>query len=299
MRKSLLLFSLACSLWAGVAGALTLEGSTDALEIVTSSTATTHYHASWSNVTATALTTPGVSTNTISSATTTTIVAAPAASNWRYLRELTIVNAHASTAQSVILQIDRSGTDRRLFSALLAAGESIRLTTEGNFGTYDSQGRLKSTVQNAGQVANTLNTVVLSEAVGNNNPVANTLQDVTGLSFPVTAGESYWWQCTISYTAQAAATGSRWSMSGPTTTALSYRSQYTLAAATVTTVNATAYGIPTASNATSLAAGNIAIIEGVVTPSASGTMQVTHASEVANSLINARAGSQCLWMRTL
>ena len=62
---------------------------------------------------------------------------------------------------------------------------------------------------------------------------------------------------------------------------------------------ATAYAIPAASNASSLTAGNVAIIEGVITPSASGTMQVTHASEVISSAITAKAGSMCQWMRTL
>ncbi len=300
MRMLLLLLWLASSLWAGAAGAnLILEGSTDSLEMITSSTATTEYHVSWSNVTATALTTPGTTTGTVSSATTTTILAAPAASNWRYVRELTVYNTHASTSNDITINIDRSATDRRQFKATVAAGESIKLLANGNFGFYDSQGRLKTSVQNAGQVANTLNTVVLSAAVGNNNAVANTIEDVTGLSFSVTAGESYWWRCAIAYTSAATTTGSRWSMSGPTVTNLSYTSSYPLTATTLTTNYATAFAIPAASNASSLTAGNVAIIEGIVTPSASGTMQVTHASEVANSLINALAGSQCQWMRTL
>lgn len=293
-----LLLAITC-LWTSVASGITLEGSTDSLEMVTSSTATTEYHVSWSNVTATALTTPGTSMGTVSSATTTTILAAPSASNWRYVRELTVYNTHASTSQDVTINIDRSATDLRQFKATLSAGESIKFRENGNFGVYDSQGRLKTSVQNAGQVANTLNTVVLSAAVGNNNAVANTIEDVTGLSFDVTAGESYWWRCTIAYTSAATTTGSRWSMSGPTVTSLNYRSKYTLTATTETTNFATAFAIPAASSASSLTAGNVAIIEGIVTPSASGTMQVTHASEVAGSLINALAGSQCQWMRTL
>lgn len=295
-------YLIACLLWlaASMANAgLILEGSTDSLEMVTSSTATTEYHVSWSNVTATALTTPGTTTGTVSSATTTTILAAPSASNWRYVRELTVYNTHASTSQDVTINIDRSATDRRQFKATLAAGESIKLKEDGSFGVYDSQGRLKTSVQNAGQVANTLNVVVLSSDQINSNAVANTIEDVTGLSFSVTSGESYWWRCAIAYTAAATTTGSRWTMSGPTATALAYWSQYTLTATTLTSNYATAYAIPAASNASSLTAGNVAIIEGVITPSASGTMQVTHASEVISSAITAKAGSMCQWMRTL
>ena len=295
-------YLIACLLWlaASMANAgLILEGSTDSLEMVTSSTATTEYHVSWSNVTATALTTPGTTTGTVSSATTTTILAAPSASNWRYVRELTVYNTHASTSQDVTINIDRSATDRRQFKATLAAGESIKLKEDGSFGVYDSQGRLKTSVQNAGQVANTLNVVVLSSDQINSNAVANTIEDVTGLSFSVTSGESYWWRCAIAYTAAATTTGSRWTMSGPTATNLAYWSQYTLTATTLTSNYATAYAIPAASNASSLTAGNVAIIEGVITPSASGTMQVTHASEVISSAITAKAGSMCQWMRTL
>lgn len=278
---------------------LMLEGSTDSLEMITSSTATTEYHVSWSNVTATALTTPGTTTGTVSSATTTTILAAPSASNWRYVRELTVYNTHASTSNDITIDIDRSATNRRQFKATLAAGESIKVDETGRFTVYDSQGRAKTSVQNAGQVANTLNTVILSTDQANSNGTANTIEDVTGLSFSVTSGETYWWRCTIAYTSAATTTGSRWTMSGPTVTNLAYTSRYPLTATTLTSNYATAFAIPAASNATSLTAGNVAVIEGVVTPSASGTMQVTHASEVLSSAITAKAGSVCQWMRTL
>lgn len=293
------LVSSAISLWAVSAHAmLTLEGSTDSLEVVTSSTATLDYRVTASNVTATALTTPVTSTGTISSATTTTILAAPSALNWRHVRMITLSNVHASTSQDVTVQIDRSATDRRHCKATLAAGERMEVL-DGACRVYDTQNREKISLQDAGQVANTLNTVVLTAAVGNSNAVANTIEDVTGLSFSVNSGESYWWRCTIAYTAAATTTGSRWSMSGPTATNLSYASMYTLTATTETVNYATAYAIPAASNASSLTTGNVAVIEGVVTPSASGTMQVTHASEVAGSLINALAGSMCQWMRTV
>ncbi len=294
-----LFLSLLALLWAAAAPAmLVLEGSTDALEVVTSSTATLDYRVSASNVTATALTTPVTSTGTISSATTTTVLAAPAASNWRYVRLVTLSNVHASTSQDVTVQVDRSATDRRHCKVTLAAGERLEVL-DGVCTAYDTQGRAKTSVQNAGQVANTLNVVVLSTDQANSNAVANTIEDVTGLSFAVTSGETYWWRCTIAYTSAATTTGSRWTMSGPTTTLLNYTSKYTLTATTETTNYATAYAIPAASNATSLTAGNVAVIEGVVTPSASGTMQVTHASEVAGSAVTAKAGSLCQWMRTL
>ncbi len=55
----------------------------------------------------------------------------------------------------------------------------------------------------------------------------------------------------------------------------------------------TAYGLPAASNLTSAVntAGNMAIIEGVITPTANGNVQLRFASEVASSAITAKAGS--------
>jgi hypothetical protein len=50
--------------------------------------------------------------------------------------------------------------------------------------------------------------------------------------------------------------------------------------------------VPAASNATSAATGsNIAIIEGIIKPSGSGTVIARFASEVASSAIVAKAGS--------
>jgi hypothetical protein len=139
--------------------------------------------------------------------------------------------------------------------------------------------------------------VTLSADVTNNNAVANTMANVTGLSFSVTAGTTYRFYALVLYTSAATTTGSRWSVSGPAApTLLSYTSHYPLTATTQTTNNASAYDIPAASNTSSAStAGNIATIEGVVTPSASGTFTVRFASEVANSAITAKAGSTLEW----
>lgn len=134
--------------------------------------------------------------------------------------------------------------------------------------------------------------VTLGADVTNNNAVANTLADCTGLSFPVTSGTKYHFYASIWYTAAATTTGSRWTINGPTKTSLAYRSEYTLSSGTQTLSNAVAYGIPAAANASSLApTGNIAIIEGFVQPAAAGTIVVRFASEVAGSAIVCKAGS--------
>lgn len=135
-------------------------------------------------------------------------------------------------------------------------------------------------------------TVVLSANVVNNNASANTMADVTGLSFPVVNGNNYSFQFYIVYSAQATTTGSRWSINGPTNTRLVYWSQYDLTATTSTLNRGLAtYNSPAASNATSVNTSfNIARIEGFITPSQDGTVICRFASEVSNSAITAIAG---------
>jgi hypothetical protein len=125
---------------------------------------------------------------------------------------------------------------------------------------------------------------------------ANTLGDVTGLSFPVVAGTRYWFKFVIPYTAAATTTGSRWTLNGPAVTALSYRSEYTLTATSRTfNEGLTAYGNPAAASASSLTTGNLAVIEGIVNPSANGSVIARGASEILNSAITARAGATVLY----
>lgn len=114
-----------------LASSITLEGATDALEVVTAgSSVSVDYNVAWSNVTATALTTPGTSVGTISSATTTTAVAAPSASNWRYLRSISIRN-NGTVANTITVQKDRSATNYTYIKVTLAAGELLRFDDDG------------------------------------------------------------------------------------------------------------------------------------------------------------------------
>jgi hypothetical protein len=138
--------------------------------------------------------------------------------------------------------------------------------------------------------------VVLAGDVINANATANTIADVTGLSFPVTAGKRYHFKFIISYTSAAATTGSRWSINGPASpTFLAYAARYTLTAITCTATAQVAYDLPAAANATSLLAGNAAVIEGVIVPSVDGTVIARFASEIASSAITAKAGSTLVY----
>lgn len=145
-----------------------------------------------------------------------------------------------------------------------------------------------------GQTSSSLSnpTVTLAADVTNNNAVANTLQDVTGLSFNVTANQTYWFRFFIVYTSAATTTGSRWTINGPAQSFLTYRSQYTLTATSLTfNEGLSAYNNPSTSNASSLTGSNIAIVEGTITPTVGGVVVCRFASEVAGSAIIARSKS--------
>lgn len=135
--------------------------------------------------------------------------------------------------------------------------------------------------------------VVLTADVANATATANTLADVTGLSFPVAAGVRYHFKFVIPYTAAATTTGSRWTINGPALTSLHYVSDYSLTTASRTTNEAlNTYNLPAAANVTSAATGsNMAIIEGIILPSAAGSVIARFASEVASSAITAKAGA--------
>lgn len=279
---------------------LLLASTSDLLRVITSAAVATDVHASWVDVNGSTVT-PGRTNTPISTATTTSVVGSPASSTYRTVKTLCVRNRHASTSQDVTI-VHTDGTNAmELVKATLAAGDALHYDEHNGFTVRDNYGRVKSKSEFGAVSAavGALNTVILASDVTNNNAVANTIADVTGLSFAVVSGETYWFEFVIAYTAAAATTGSRWAISGPTTTVLAYRSEYTLTATTATLNTATAYDTPAASNASSIAAGNIATIWGIIRPSANGTVTARFASEIANSAIVAKAGSVLRWIRTL
>ncbi len=276
------------------------------LRLGTSSTADVDVLVCWADYTAAGAVVPDETSTKINTApgTPTTICATPASGDKRTVRFLSVVNIDATTANTVTLESFNGTVASRIFKVTLAAGEMLVYDEGQGFTVYNAQGQPETSEFSGGAQAavNALNLVVLASDVTNSNAVANTIADVTGLSFAVTAGESYWFRAVVRYTAAATTTGSRWSVNGPASpTRLVYRSQYSLTAATET-LNAVqnAYDLPAASNATSATtADNLAIIEGHITPSANGTVVIRFASEVANSAIVAKAGSVLEWVRTL
>lgn len=279
---------------------LLLATTSDKIQLTTSSTANTDVHASFVDF-ASGSTTPGRQNTLISSAATTDVVASPGASTVRTVKTLTVRNRHASTAQDVTVIHTDGTTAVELIKATLNAGDALHYDEHGGFTVRDLFGRIKERDDNLLATASPdFTTVVLGSDVVNNNGTANTIADVTGLSFSVTSGNIYWFQFYIMYTANATTTGSRWSVNGPASpTFLRFKSEYSLTT-TTRTINEglSAYDTPAGASASSAATNsNIAWVEGFVQPSANGTLIARFASEVSSAAITAKAGSVLFWQQ--
>jgi len=282
-----------------------LSETTDNLQIVLGGAITTNQlqcFTSWRDRTSTTFVAGRTVTNT-NSTTDVTLAAAPAASTQRIVDFISVFNNDTVNA-TVTIKLDANGTEYKLFVTTLATGEKIEYQEGQGFKVFANSGAVKQSInQGNNTIGTALTAVVMGSDVTNNNAVANTIQDVTGLSFAVTAGNTYVFEFNIIYTAAATTTGSRWSIDGPVApTILCYTSEYTLAATTTTrNANNITYGLPAASNASSsgTTTGNMATIYGIIRPSANGTVIARFASEVAGSAIVAKAGSVCYYQQTL
>ena len=280
-----------------------LSETTDNLQVVLGGSVTTNQlqcFSSWRDRTSTTFVAGRTVTNT-NNTTDVNIVPAPGASTQRVVDFISIYN-NDTVNQTVTIKLDANGTEYILFKVTLATTERLEYAEGRGWQVFASTGAVKQSInQGANASTSGLTAVVLGSDVTNNNAVANTIQNVTGLSFSVTAAKMYYFKFVIYYTAAATTTGSRWGVSCTAGTAanLSMTSEYSLTT-TTTTRNALiqAFDSPAASNATSAATGNnMAVMEGYFMPTANGTFIARFASEAAGSAIVAKAGSVCYYQQ--
>jgi hypothetical protein len=124
---------------------------------------------------------------------------------------------------------------------------------------------------------------------------ATALADATGLSFAVLANRSYSFQFWIRFSSAATTTGAQFAVNAPANSYIVYRTETSLTAAAAgapTFRTAIAVNTGTASASVNAANANmLAIIQGMVRPSADGTLIVRCGTEVAASGITVRSGS--------
>lgn len=127
--------------------------------------------------------------------------------------------------------------------------------------------------------------VTLGSDVASTNSIS--FQNITGLSFSVTAGNTYRFYGLLAYTASSITIGLRVSVQAPSTSFLAYTTRSPLntnGSASNLWVNGKA-GLDegTASSSSAQSAGTILVIEGMVTVTASGTLQLRFAPETATT----------------
>ena len=219
------------------------------------------------------------------------LVGSPSSSTQRNVEYLNVYNADTSSAIVTFLFND-NGTTYEINVATLLPGEKVEYQSGIGFKVLDCFGSNKISIEYQPiPLTSGFTTVILGTDYTNSNAVANTLEDITGYSFPVTNGKTYWFRFQFLVTAAAAATGHRVTINGPTTSDLSY---YTLLIASTSSAssswNAT-YGLPANTTATTPLTGGMGYLEGIATFSADGTLIGRVASEVAGSGVIIKAGS--------
>ena len=120
--------------------------------------------------------------------------------------------------------------------------------------------------------------------------------DITGLSFAVSADTTYRFYALIIYTTSNTANGSSWGVNGPASpTLLAWNSHFAGNTSAGNGANwIDVYGVGT-NTTSSPSTQNLAVISGIVRPSAGGTLQLRFKSEDGAQTITAKAGSTLEW----
>jgi len=175
-----------------------LVSTTDTLQVVSTTTATTDVLVTYADNSSGTIT-PGTQASNVTTATTTTVCAAPGASVQRAVTSVSIRNKSASTAQNVTVQVVKGGTTTvEIISAALLVGQS--LTYEDGFGWAVSSNSAAAGLEFLGSTvltgnATTTNTVTIPARDILTIEVRVTgysAGDIASLRFNGDAGANYW-----------------------------------------------------------------------------------------------------------
>jgi len=140
MRRLLALLVLLPGL--ALANAVTLDATTKSVELTTGAAVSTDYLVSYVDGTTTTFV-PGTNQGNVATATTTTILAAPAASTQRAVSLIVVAN-RGTAVQTAQVKLDVSATEYALTPVMsLGAGETLRLDNEGALAIVTAGGTLR------------------------------------------------------------------------------------------------------------------------------------------------------------
>jgi len=147
MKRRLIYLTLIMALAPWTAHAkIFLPDTNTSLELITASAVSTIYAScSYVDITTTTIA-MGATDSAITTATTTTIVAAPGASTERQIKGCTFKNSHASSSNAITLQRNISAVKTPNITYTLLAGETLEWTEDGGFKAIDASGQMKALV---------------------------------------------------------------------------------------------------------------------------------------------------------
>jgi hypothetical protein len=119
---------------------LNLSTTSHVIRIVTAAAANVDCHASWVDLNGTTVTPGSLNTTGIVTATTTTVVAAPAASTVRNVKALYITNTSAAVSTRVTAEHFDGTNAAELIGFILLPGENMTFNEEGKWSHRDAQG---------------------------------------------------------------------------------------------------------------------------------------------------------------
>jgi hypothetical protein len=268
---------------------LLLTSTSDKLQVVTGTAVTVDVHASWIDL-ASGTVTAGRTNSKITTATTTDVVAAPAASTTRNVKTLHVCNIHASSSVAVTVQ-HTDGTNTYV------EGLGMRI--------FDASGMEKVPVTT---IAGQLLVARLAADVSNSTTTA---AKITGLDASVGVG-TWIFEYYVLYQAAATTTGIKLSVNhtgtvtsfvdwwfGTDATATAATAALSQAANAATgqvfsvwsaRAKSTAAGMGPSISVDSANADMLAVIEGIMVVTVAGNIELYHASEVA-AASTVKAGS--------
>lgn len=262
---------------------------------VTSSGYNIECYASYRDTTAASITPGASAANLTSGAAPVDLVPSPAASTQRVVDYLSVYNGDVVAKTVIVLFTLTSVSSTTLAKFILAPGEKLEYQEGEGFRSLGAAGDLKQGIESGYSPVNNMSYAILGTEVNTASGVANTLEDITGLSFSVTSGKTYWFRFVIPYATNNTGNGSRFSVNGPATSSLAYESSSSnVGGAWTLNQGLSAYGqpaLPTTLSSSLLA--NTAIVQGVATFSASGTLIARFAAEGASPtfFLTARVGA--------
>lgn len=273
-----------------------LSNTTDSLQVVLGGAITTNQlrcYVSYRDTTSSTITPNRAVTNT-NGTTPVTLLSAPASLSQKIVDYLSIYNADTATAV-VSVYINSSSVTYELIDTILNPGEKLEFQEGHGFRSLTSDGSLKvGDNQGVNAISKAISTVSISSNVVTS---ATAYSNITGLQFPVTAGETYWFKFSLFYTMASATRGIVPSINGPTKTYLAYMRTIHVSAGISFFTSKDYDAALGGSSVVSGAVTSAATMEGIITVSASGNVIGRVATSVSGASVTVRAGSLIYYQR--